>query len=124
MIDWTFPIVLITPNTQEHWTKRHRRNKVIYQIISRKWNIYKPKIELPCTIILTRLGPRAWDDDNHVYSQKSVRDTIVQLILPGKARGQGDNNPLITWVYKQEKSKVKQIRIQIIPTDCPQQPHK
>lgn len=113
MIDWTIPIILVTPNTQEHWTAKHRRNKRIFSLISRKWIFEKAKVTLPCIITLTRYGPRLWDEDNNIYSCKSLRDTLTQLIFPDKTRGHGDNNPQIQWIYKQEKSKQKGIRIQI-----------
>lgn len=113
MIDWTIPIILVSPNIQEHWTNRHKRNKRIFSLISRKWVFEKAKVSLPCTITLIRLAPREYDYDNLVFAFKGVRDTIASLIIPGQAPGRADADPRITWVYKQEKAKTKGIRIQI-----------
>lgn len=112
-IDWTLPILLQSPNVVEHWTQRHKRNKKIHRILWAKWIKEKPGILLPCKVILTRLGPRLWDEINNIYSFKGLQDSITQMIFPEKARGQGDNDPRITWQYGQQKAKTKGVRIQI-----------
>lgn len=57
----------------------------------------KQKINPPCKVRLTRIGPRALDGDNLQGSFKYVRDTIARMI------GIDDGDPLIEWFYYQRK---------------------
>lgn len=59
------------------------------------------------------MAPRLWDETNYIYSCKGVQDSIADLLIPGLAPGRADGSKDITWVYKQEKSKIKGVRIQI-----------
>lgn len=101
-IEATLPIKLVSPNVQEHWSKRHKRNKLHYLLIKRNLLGGAGVVELPCRIELERQGKRLFDSDNLVASMKGVRDCLASLIL-GKKRGQDDDNPGIEWVYKQIK---------------------
>lgn len=115
MIEWTIPIKLVSPNVQEHWTKKHKRNKQNEWLITLKWKTEEPLIQLPCIVTLTRLAPREFDYDNMVFSLKGVRDSIADLLRPGLAKGQADNSKEIEWHYGQEKAKKQGVRIQICP---------
>jgi hypothetical protein len=61
----------------------------------------------PCTVTMTRLGPRPLDDDNLAVSLKHVRDGIAQ------AFGVDDGDKRWKWVPKQEASKVYGVRVEI-----------
>jgi len=115
MIEMTLPIKLVSPNIQEHWTKRHKRNKSNDWTIRANWLKMSPIVYLPCIVVLTRLAPRKYDEDNLIASFKGVRDSIADLLNPGLAKGQADSSKDIEWQYKQERSKTIGIRIQIKP---------
>lgn len=114
IIDWTLPIKLVSPNTKEHWTKPHKRNKKLSVLLSLIWQTHDhPNIELPVLIKITRFSPRLFDSDNFISSCKFLRDELCGLIRPEKARGHADGDGLIKIEYAQEKSKATSVRIQI-----------
>lgn len=59
------------------------------------------------SVTLTRFAPRAFDSDNVQGAFKSVRDGVADAL------GVKDDDPRIAWVYKQAKSKLYGIRIEI-----------
>lgn len=61
---------------------------------------------------LTYIG-RRMDYDNMVYAFKHVRDTIADLLVPGKARGQADSDERIGWFYDQRGAKDYKVSIEI-----------
>jgi hypothetical protein len=55
---------------------------------------------VPCTVLLTRVGPtNGLDDDNLRGSLKGVRDELADWL------GVDDRSPLVTWVYAQNRAK-------------------
>lgn len=111
-IERTLPISLVSPNTMEHWTKRHRRNKInanaVYFALGKELKLIQGNV----AIKLIRVCRRFYDFDNLVFAFKGIRDMICEMIT-GKKRGHGDNNPRFTWEYAQEKGKPNGIRIEI-----------
>lgn len=101
---------------ENKWIKINRRNKqqmAIKLICNPQIN---GKVTLPCQVTLIRVSPRPMDLDNFVTSMKYIKDKIAELIIPGLAKGQADDEKRgITWRYKQEKGKPKiyAIRIEI-----------
>ena len=77
----------------------------------------KPKVELPCIVVLTRVAPRTMDSDNLSSSFKWIRDTIGAELTGIIRAGMGDGDSRITWHYEQEKGNPKEyaIKIQFIP---------
>lgn len=53
---------------------------------------------LPVVVTLTRVAPRALDDDNLAYSFKAIRDGVADGL------GVRDNDPRVSWRYEQRKS--------------------
>ena len=98
---------------REHWREaweRHKEQKNLVYLACR------PKISiicLPCTVKLTRLGPREMDFDNLVISQKYIRDAIAELITGDYVPGRADGDKRISWQYDQEKSKEYGVKILI-----------
>jgi len=72
---------------------------------------------LPCIVKLRRIGVKALDYDNLVYSLKQARDTTASFLIPGKAPGQADGSAEITWIYEQEKRDYYGIQIEISPKE-------
>src|SRR4029077_6224988 len=99
-------------NNRDHWTIKRKRRILHDSIIRKYWFWKKPKIELPCIIILSRVAARKLDDDNLQTALKSIRDTIADLILPGLPPGRADGDPRIKWEYAQIKGD-EGLRIEI-----------
>jgi hypothetical protein len=107
-------------NTHEHWTKSSKRHKNQKQVVKVYLNPYfnDPKyadtLGLPCQITLTRLAPRSLDDDENLpMAFKWIKDAICELLVPGKAIGQADNDKRIQTKYAQMKGLPKEYAIQV-----------
>ena len=59
------------------------------------------------TIVLTRISPRRFDDDNLRAAFKAVRDGVADWL------GVADNDPRVTWQYRQERGQPKQHAVRI-----------
>lgn len=99
-------------NNRDHWTVKRKRRILHDNIIRKYWWWKKPKIELPCVIILSRVGIRKLDDDNLQTALKSIRDTVADLMLPGLPKGRADGDSRLTWEYGQIRGPVG-LRIEI-----------
>lgn len=77
-------------------------------------NPLRDKLHLPCSIKLTRLGPRELDWDNNIISLKYVRDAIAEILTQDFVPGRADSDKRIKWEYDQEKSKEYGVKIEII----------
>lgn len=98
----------------EHWTKRHKRHKAQKQRVKWQWKIDKPKVSLPCKVILTRIAPRALDrQENLPVSMKYIVDAIADCLIPGLPPGKADSDKRIEWEYAQEKGMSKQYALKI-----------
>lgn len=84
-------------NERIHWSKRHRRaaseRKAAFLMM--------PRVEIPCTVKMTRVAPRALDDDNLRGSLKNLRDGIADRL------GVDDRSPLVKWEYAQERGPAR-----------------
>jgi len=107
------PIKVISEaNTWDgHWIKKYKRKKAqnIWLHVAMKGIDLKGVNK----VTLTRIGPRKMDTDNLLFSLKNIRDSIADKINPGLARGQADNENLITWQYRQEKGEPKEYALKI-----------
>ena len=61
----------------------------------------------PCTIVLTRVAPRALDGDNLQSGFKAVRDGVADWL------GVDDGSRLVEWEYRQRAGGVKQYSVEI-----------
>ncbi len=123
IVDEVLPILTVSEsNTHEHWTKSYKRHTHQKKQIRTFFLVKQSKITLPCNVVLTRLSPRKLDShDNLPTSFKYIVDTIADCILrtdncpyvKKMQPGHADSDPRITWIYKQEKSKEKGIRLEI-----------
>lgn len=106
------PIVLVSPNVYEHWSKRYARNqKIRSYLMAAVANI---KLPIPCRVFLTRHGMRKFDYDNLVAAFKGVRDQVASLIIPGLKPGRADGDDRISWYYDQITDKKKGVSIEIV----------
>lgn len=83
-------------NKREHWARRAERTR-----LHRFAAIAVPAHPLPCVVTLTRIAPRALDDDNLRSAFKALRDGVADRL------GVKDNDPRVRWEYVQERGKAK-----------------
>jgi hypothetical protein len=110
--NFTLPLHVVSEsNMRENWVKAHKRHKNQKTVI--KWELHVRKCPryLPVQITLTRLSSRLLDDDNLQSAFKYVRDAIAEHFITGKAPGRADDDKRLTWIYSQEKSTEKGIKI-------------
>jgi hypothetical protein len=100
-------------NRHEHWRVRHARSQLQKAMVSELID-YDEKLG-DVEIILTRCGRRSLDSDNLPTSLKYIRDAIADKLIPGLAPGRADNDPRLTWIYKQRKAKDPGVLVQIEP---------
>jgi hypothetical protein len=89
-------------NNTDHWTAKHKRKKKI-QLQLFPLKVALKRIDLPCVIEMVRIGPKPLDSDNLQMAAKCVRDQLSYWLIDCNEMGQSDNDPRITWLYKQEK---------------------
>ncbi len=65
------------------------------------------RLELPVRVTITRVAPRALDDDNNQGALKSVRDGIADAL------GVDDRTSLVEWVYRQRRGKPREYGVEI-----------
>ena len=103
--------VVSEANMSEHWTKKHKRKKEQKRLVTIFAKDAVRLIKPPVTVKLTRVAPRALDQDNLVASFKHVLDVISDLIHPGLAPGRADGLGDISFSWHQEKGKPKEYAI-------------
>lgn len=125
-IKWELPIKVKESNRSEHWSIARKRHKAQQLFVRCLFKNEANPVNLPCTVILTRIGPKVLDaEENLPYAFKWIKDEIGACLLPDKVirykrngriienKGHTDDDPRITWKYAQEKGK-NSIRIEII----------
>jgi len=104
-VDCEFPLKIeSTLNKREHWGARATRAKIHREA---GFLCAPREFALPCRITLTRIAPRALDDDNLAGGFKSVRDGIADRLKVN------DRDPRIQWCYSQERGKPKDYRVRV-----------
>jgi hypothetical protein len=97
-------------NKRGKWFGRARRTKDNRVAVRRALgHVIKPT-SAPLVVTLTRISPRAFDDDGLAAAFKGVRDEVAALL------GRGDDPKAgIRWVYGWERGRVREyaVRIQI-----------
>jgi len=106
----TLPIATKSLSNQRwHWAQRSRAAKAQRgptSLVVRSAMAAEP-IGLPCVVKLTRIAPRALDDDNLRGALKSVRDGVAD------AFGLDDRDPKLSWEYGQRKGAVRENAVEI-----------
>lgn len=104
------PIRLVSlANQREHWSRRaaraQRHKGLVEAIVGPIWR--QGQLELPLTVLITRIAPRRLDSDNLAISAKSIRDGVADMI------GIDDADPRVIWLYDQERGGVKEYAVRI-----------
>lgn len=97
-------------NKREHWAAKSKRAKEQRTNVAnacRLHNCGAGRIELPCTVTITRVGVRSLDSDNLAISAKHARDGVAD------AFGIDDASPLITWRVEQRKGAPREYAVEI-----------
>jgi len=101
-------------NRSEHWGTAASRHKKQKRRIAQEFMVHKPKITLPCEIMLYKIAPRFLDKhDNLCMSFKYILDGICEYITPGLAVGMADGVEGIEVFYFQQKGEPKEYAIEI-----------
>jgi hypothetical protein len=99
-------------NARVHWTARAKRAKTERAIVRVALGCHRrPMLSgdtPPTTCTLTRIAPRALDDDNLAGAFKSIRDEVAFFW----GVDDGPKGP-IAWHYAQRKGEAKQYGIEI-----------
>lgn len=97
-------------NLREHWSKRSRRAKhhrLVGLAAGRQLSARLDGHHDVVAVTITRIAPRALDDDNLASACKALRDGIADAL------GVRDNDPRVAWRYAQERGKPAAVRIEI-----------
>jgi hypothetical protein len=62
---------------------------------------------LPCVVTLTRIAPRALDDDNLRGALKATRDEVAAWLLVD------DRDPRVTWTYAERRGAVREYAVEV-----------
>ncbi len=111
MIAVTLPIKAVSVlNEREHWAKKASRAKLHR---TTAWAALRaadkePRLLGPVKVRVTRIAPRPLDShDNLAASVKNVVDGIADWL------GVKDNDPRITWLYRQERGAPKTYAVRV-----------
>lgn len=84
-------------NAREHFRVKAKRVKA--ERTAAACALYgKPKPPIPCSVRLTRVGPRSCDDDNLIGGLKAIRDQVAEWLgVDDRHRNQ------VRYVYDQKR---------------------
>lgn len=86
-------------NQREHWRTRAKRAKghrSVTLLLTRA-ALRHEVIRFPLSVVITRIAPRALDDDNLAGAAKSVRDGVADAL------GIDDRDPRVKWAVAQRR---------------------
>jgi hypothetical protein len=126
-IVWQIPMKTVSEaNCSQHWRVKANRHKAQQFLVRSLFRHEAQKIPFPCCVTFTRLASRAMDNDNLTMCFKFIRDEVSECLIPEGQRtvlnakgrlqnlkGRVDSDPRILWQYRQLKSKIQGIRIEI-----------
>lgn len=98
-IDFNLPIKTVSEmNQREHWYERLCRKRAQQEevFVAMHNNLRGRVVQLPCKVVLTRIGVRRLDSDNLAASFKHVQDAIAR----GLKVDDGDIAK-VSWTYLQ-----------------------
>lgn len=115
MIEWFVKLELKSPNVQGHWSKRYKRDQENKLKIILAWKLAKKRPKAPCIVHIHRMfsgKQKPMDYDSYTMSLKGVRDSIANLLIPGLAHGQADDEKRgLIFLYQQSKETISGVKI-------------
>lgn len=102
-------------NDRSHWAVKNRRKQGQQELVAvAMYNALKGrKVELPCTVKLTRVGPKPLDVDNLAGSQKHVQDQVARQL----GVDDGDTSK-VSWEYAQTPIRIREYAVRISINSC------
>ena len=105
-----FPIRLESEaNRRDHWGPKMERTReqrtIAAAVLSHIPDGWRPA--LPCVVLVTRIAPRALDDDNLVRSCKACRDQVAKWL------GIDDRDRRVVWHYRQERAGIGEFGVRV-----------
>jgi hypothetical protein len=103
-------VTISESNRRGHWRKHSDRTKnqrMVARSCTERIKVNFMPVALPAHFELTRIAPRALDDDNLRGALKAIRDGIAD------AMGCKDNDPRISFSYGQERRRVREYGVLI-----------
>lgn len=94
-------------NLREHWTKKHTRQRKLKSDILIYLNLLL-KPQLPVKLVLTRIAPRSFDEDNLWSAMKIPIDVLSNWLIPGLQHGRADGDKRIEIICKQKKGRARE----------------
>jgi hypothetical protein len=85
-------------NSREHWGAKNRRKQDQQQLVAAAMSnaLARRRIELPCIVKLTRIGPKKLDEGDNLSSAfKGIRDQIARQL------GTDDGGDQVEFEYAQ-----------------------
>jgi glucose-6-phosphate-specific signal transduction histidine kinase len=105
-----------TANVREHWAARHRRTKPQRRAAALLTKSLVRDLRPALTITLTRVSPRALDDDNLRGALKSFRDGVASALRID------DRSPLVRFEYAQRRGEPNEHAVDVTFTDNSAEP--
>lgn len=101
-------------NCFEHWRVKHKRHKEQQALVALALKPVRTIIQLPCSILLTRLAPTTLDKhDNLPMSFKYIVDACCAIITGNFVSGKADSDERISIAYDQIATKEYGIKIEV-----------
>ncbi len=95
------PLETVSESNQRcHWAKRAKRAARQRGVTALACAVVARGVALPVVVTLTRISPKALDDDNLRGAMKAVRDGVAD------AFGLDDRNPQLRFEYAQRRGGV------------------
>lgn len=110
MIQLVVPIRIESEmNRRDHWAARYRRFKSQKKAVGYCLLAHRVP-DLPVTVTMTRVAPKALDTDNLAGGMKAVRDAIAAWLAVD------DADMRVIWICQQRRGKAYALEIEITPT--------
>jgi hypothetical protein len=111
-LDFQCPLKVISEANQsnrEHWAAKmkRRQEQQMMMAVALHANLQGRKIELPCVVRLTRIGPKALDSDNLSSAFKATRDLIASKL------GVDDGSDQIRFEYDQFAIRIREYAVKV-----------
>jgi hypothetical protein len=104
----TIPIHTVSEaNAHTHWRVRQKRAKQQRSTVQVVLRATATPPALPCSVTLTRIAPRALDDDNLAGALKHVRDGVADWL------GINDRDARVSWACAQRRGAARQYAVEV-----------
>jgi hypothetical protein len=104
----TIPIHTVSEaNAHTHWRARYKRAREQRDTVQIVLRATAAPPGLPCAVTMTRIAPRALDDDNLVGALKHVRDGVADWLCIN------DRDSRVSWTCAQRRGAARQYAVEV-----------